>query len=110
LGVFWADFKDNCDKRKAFLFFSIGLGCGNSLQQAATQQPSSAATPNITQVLPQVIPAGSQATTLKVTGTNFQVRQPFSGTAPQLKTTAVDANTLTGSIGSSSLATPATVS
>jgi hypothetical protein len=85
------------------------LGCGNSLQQAATQQPSSAATPNITQVLPQVIPAGSQATTLKVTGTNFPSQAAILWNGTAVKTTAVDANTLTGTIGSSSLATPATV-
>ena len=92
----------------SFSLFLYCLGCGSGLQQAATQQ-SSSATPSITQVLPQVIPAGSQATILKVTGTNFPSQAVILWNGATVATTVVDSNTLTGTIASSSLATPATV-
>ncbi len=47
--------------------------------------------------------------TLKVTGTNFPSQAAILWNGAAVKTTSVDANTLTGTIGSSSLATPATV-
>jgi Putative Ig domain len=76
------------------------------MQQSAPQQ--TAATPNITQVNPQTIPAGSQSMTLKVTGTNFPNQAAILWNGAALTTTVVDANTLSGTIGSSSLSTPGT--
>jgi Putative Ig domain len=76
-------------------------------QQATTQQQP-VATPNITQVLPQTIPAGSQTMTLKVTGTNFPTQAAILWNGAALTTTVVDANTLSGTIGSTSLSTPGT--
>jgi Putative Ig domain len=91
-----------------FLFLLQCLGCGpGTTQQADNQQP--AASPNITQVLPQTIPAGSQSMTLKVTGTNFSPQAAILWNGAALSTTVVDANTLSGIVGSSSLATPTTV-
>lgn len=66
-------------------------------------------TPSIAQVLPQTIAAGSQTTTLKVTGSNFPAQIAILWNGAAIATTVVDANTLYGTIGSSSLTTPATV-
>src|ERR1700754_1290138 len=81
------------------------MGCGAGITQAV----QSAATPNITQVLPQTIPVGSQTTMLKVSGTNFPAKAAILWNGAALATTVVDANTLTGTIGSSSLMSPETV-
>jgi hypothetical protein len=77
--------------------------------QSTTEQSAAAAVPSITQVLPQTITAGSQATTLKVMGTNFPSQAAILWNGAAVATTVVDGNTLSGTIGSSSLATPATV-
>jgi hypothetical protein len=92
-----------------FSFFLSCLGCGSNSQPAATQQSAATSTPSITQVFPQTIPAGSQAMTLKVTGTNFPSRAAILWNGTPIATTVVDANTLSSTIGSSSLVTPAAV-
>jgi hypothetical protein len=92
-----------------FSFFLSCLGCGSNTQPAATQQSAATATPSITQVSPQTIPAGSQAMTLKVTGTNFPSQAAILWNGTAIATTVVDANTLSSTIGSSSLVTPAAV-
>jgi hypothetical protein len=86
-----------------FLLFYC-LGCGSNL----TQQTTSQQLPSITQVLPQIIPAGSQTMTLKVKGTNFPTQAAILWNGASLTTTVVDSNTLSGTIGSSSLANPGT--
>jgi hypothetical protein len=90
----------------ASLSFFFCLGCGSNLTQQIAQP---ATTPSITQVLPQTIPAGSQTQTLKVTGTNFPSQAAILWNGTALATTVVDSNTLSGTIGSSSLTTPTTV-
>jgi hypothetical protein len=90
----------------SLLFYCLGCASGPTAQSTAQQQ---AATPSITQVLPQTIKAGSQITTLKVTGTNFPSQAAILWNGAALATTAIDSNTLSGTIGSSSIATPATV-
>ena len=77
------------------------------IQDLTTANP--AANPSITQVLPQTIAAGSQTTIIKVTGTNFPAETAVLWNGMALATTVVDASTLAGTIGSSSLTTPATV-
>jgi hypothetical protein len=89
----------------SFSLFFYCLGCASNTQPAATQQSATA----ITQVLPQTIPAGSQAMTLKVTGTNFPTQAAILWNGATLATTVVDANTLSSTVASSSLVTPATV-
>ena len=66
-------------------------------------------TPNITQVFPQSIVAGSASATLKVTGTNFSTQSAILWNGAPVATTAIDANTLSGTVQSNSLAAPATV-
>ncbi len=82
-------------------------GCGSNVtQQAGSQQPL--AIPSITQVSPQTIPVGSQSITLRVIGTNFPAQAAILWNGAPLTTTAVDANTLSGTIGSNSLTSPGT--
>jgi hypothetical protein len=98
----------NIAKSASFSVFLFSLGCSpNPTQQDAT--PATAPTPSITQVLPQTIPAGSQSTTLKVTGTNFVPETAILWNGAALATTVIDANTLSGTIGSNSLTTPGAV-
>jgi hypothetical protein len=92
----------------SFSLFFYCLGCGPGTQQSTTQQQGPA-TPSITQVLPQTIAAGSQSTTIKVTGTNFSSQSAILWNGAPLSTTVVDPNTLSSTVGSSSLATPTTV-
>jgi Putative Ig domain len=89
-----------------FLIFHC-LGCSPATQAASTQPAAS--TPSITQVLPQTIPAGSPATTLKVSGTNFPSQAAILWNGTAVATTVIDANTLSGTVGPSSLTTPSTV-
>jgi hypothetical protein len=65
--------------------------------------------PSITQVQPQTIKAGSQSTTLKIIGTNFPAQAAILWNDAPLATTAVDSNTLSGTVTSSSIAAPATI-
>jgi Putative Ig domain len=81
----------------------VGCGANRPLSQDVS------ATPSITQVFPQNIAAGSASTTLKVTGTNFPTKSAILWNGAAVATTAVDANTLSGTIQSNSLASPATV-
>ncbi len=76
-------------------------------QNLSSQQPV-AETPSISQVSPQTIQAGSQTMTLKVTGTNFPTQAAILWNGSAVATTVVDASTLSGTIGSSSLANPGT--
>ncbi|MEO6804640.1 MAG: Ig domain-containing protein [Edaphobacter sp.] len=86
----------------SLLFYCLGCGVGNV-------QDLALATPAISQVSPQTITAGSQTTTLKVSGINFPAKAAILWNGAPLTTTVVDANTLSGTIGSGSLTTPATV-
>ena len=86
----------------SLLFYCLGCGVGNV-------QDLALATPAISKVSPQIIPAGSQTTTLKVSGTSFPAKAAILWNGAPVTTTIVDANTLTGTIGSGSLATPGTV-
>jgi hypothetical protein len=95
-------------KISGFSLLIYCLGCGSELTKQPTTQDSEAV-PSITQVLPQTIAAGSQTATLKITGTNFPGHAVILWNGGAVATTVVDANTLSGTIGGSSLATPATV-
>ena len=88
-------------------FYCLGCTSGTTGQSASQQQQI--ATPAITQVSPQTIKAGSQSTTLKVSGTNFPTQAAILWNGAAIATTAVDSSTLSGTIGSSSIATPGTV-
>ena len=89
-----------------FLFLLQCLGCGPGTTQAASDQ---SVTPDISQVQPQTIAAGSQSMTIKVTGTNFSSDSAVLWNGAALPTTVVDSNTLSSTVGSSSLTTPTTV-
>ena len=64
-------------------------------------------TPNINQVLPQTITAGSKSVTMKITGSNFANQAVVLWNGSSLKTSVVDANTLAATVASNNLATPA---
>lgn len=66
------------------------------------------ASPNISQVLPRTITAGSQSVTLKVMGSNF-TDSVILWNGQSLPTSVVDASTLAASVQSSSIATPGVV-
>jgi hypothetical protein len=91
----------------SLLFYCLGCTSGTTGQSATQQQQT--ATPSITQVTPQTIKAGSQSTTLKITGTNFPTQAAILWNGSAITTKTVDSNTLSGTIGSSSIATPGTV-
>jgi hypothetical protein len=91
----------------SLLFFF--LGCSTSTTPDNTQPSTPAATPTITQVLPQTITAGSQATALKITGTNFTAQSAILWNGAALPTTQVDTSTVTSMVPGSNLASPATV-
>ena len=88
-----------------FYFLGCSVGTTSDSSPSTTQSP----TPNITQVLPRSITAGSQATPLTVTGTNFSTQSAILWNGAALPTTQVDAGTLTSTVPGSNLATPATV-
>ena len=64
-------------------------------------------TPNISQVLPRTITAGSKSVTMKITGSNFANQAVVLWNGNSLKTSVVDANTLAATVASNNLATPA---
>jgi Putative Ig domain len=99
VGCILGKFKKTIATGAGFSLFLYCLGCGSGLEP----------TPNITQVLPQTITAGSQAMTLKITGTHFPAQATILWNGAALATTVVDANTLSSTVGSSNLANPATV-
>jgi len=80
--------------------FSV-VGCGDLAIPLAT--------PNITQVLPRTLTAGSKTQTMKVVGTNFTNTAVILWNGSSLATSVVDSNTLVGTVESSSLAVPAVV-
>ncbi len=90
------------------LFFFI-VSAAHPVRPGNRPAQQQVATPSITQVLPQTIKAGSQTTTLKVTGTNFPTQAAILWNGAPLTTTTVDSNTLSGTVTSSSIATPGTV-
>lgn len=92
----------------SFSLFLCSLGCGSKTAQQTADQ-AAVLPPSITQVSPQTIPAGSQTTTLKVVGANFAPESTILWNGATLATTVIDTNTLTGTIGSSSLTTPGAV-
>ncbi len=77
------------------------FGCGSGLIQSLP-------TPNITQVLPQSIPAGSKPVTLQVTGSNFTNQAVVLWNGGALATSMINSNTLAVTVGSNSLAKPST--
>lgn len=87
-----------CISVSLFLFC---LGCG------VVAIPISS--PNIRQVTPQTIQAGSKSMTLKVVGSNFEDDAVIEWNGQALPTSVVDANTLSTSVQSSSIASPAVV-
>ena len=74
------------------------LGCGSGVVP-----------PNISQVLPATISAGSPSLTMKVVGANFTSQAVILWNGSQLPTSMIDSNTLVGTVKSSNLAAPATV-
>ncbi|MGH9725589.1 MAG: IPT/TIG domain-containing protein, partial [Candidatus Acidiferrales bacterium] len=85
----------------SIIFFC--LGCG------VVAIPVGGASPSISQVYPQTIAAGSQSTTLKVMGSNFNGAAVIQWNGNALPTSVVDANTLAASVQSSDLASPSVV-
>jgi hypothetical protein len=86
----------------SFAFILFCVGCGSGIVQIS-------GAPNISQVLPQTIAAGTKSVTMKVVGTNFANNAVILWNGTALTTSLVDSNTLAGTIGSSSLAAPSTV-
>lgn len=74
------------------------LGCGNPQL-----------IPNISQVLPQTIIAGSSGMNMKVTGKNFSNEAVVLWNGTQLSTSMIDANTLSAAVQGGNLAVPGTV-
>ena len=66
-------------------------------------------TPNISQILPQTIAAGSKSMSMKVVGSNFTSQAVILWNGNKLVTSVVDSNTLVGAVDSSSVAAPAVV-
>jgi Putative Ig domain len=90
----------------SFLFYCLGCASGPATQTANQQ---TAVAPSITQVSPEKITAGCKTATVRVTGTNFPTQAAILWNGAALATAAIDGNTLSGTIGSSSIANPATV-
>ncbi len=82
-----------------FCFCLFCLGCGSGMGFLPTN-------PQISQISPQTIPAGTQATTIKVTGTNFQNQSVILWNGGTLTTSVVDSNTLAATVGGQILSTP----
>lgn len=80
------------------------LGCG-----VVAIPIGGSASPSISQVYPQTIAAGTQGTTLKVMGSNFDSAAVIQWNGNALPTSVVDANTLAASVQSSDLASPSVV-
>jgi hypothetical protein len=85
----------------SFVFILFCVGCGSGLVETS-------GTPSISQILPQTITAGSKSVTMKVVGTNFTNQAVILWNGAPLATSVVDSNTLSSTIGSSSLAQPST--
>ena len=64
--------------------------------------------PNISQVSPQTIAAGSSSLTMKVVGTNFTSKTVILWNGSQLATSVIDSNTLAAPVQSNSLTLPGT--
>jgi hypothetical protein len=84
-----------------FAFLLFCAGCGSGLVETS-------GIPNISQVLPQTITAGSKSVTMKVVGTNFTNKAVILWNGSVLTTSVVDSNTLSGTVGANSLALPST--
>ena len=82
-----------------FYFCLFCLGCGSGMGFLPTN-------PQISQISPQTIQAGTQATTIKVTGTNFQNQSVILWNGGTLTTSVVDSNTLAATVGGQILSTP----
>jgi len=80
--------------------FLFCAGCG------VVALPVGGVSPSISQVYPRTITAGSQAMTLKVTGSNFNNAAVIQWNGNALPTSVVDANTLAASVQSTDLASP----
>ncbi len=78
------------------------VGCGNPGLSQSTA-------PSISQILPQTIAVGTQSQIIRVVGDHFTDKAAILWNGHALPTTVVDANTLSGAVEGSNLATPATV-
>jgi hypothetical protein len=85
----------------ALLLFSLGCGAGLVQVQGVT--------PNISQIVPKTIAAGSQNQNIKVSGTNFTSDSVILWNGSPLATSVIDSNTLSSAISSTIIATPSTV-
>ncbi len=84
------------------IFFIFSIGCGSSLVQEM-------ATPSISQILPQPIPAGAGDTTLTVVGANFNSQTVILWNNSALATTPVSSSTVSVAVPAARLAQPGTV-
>ena len=75
------------------------LGCGG-------MQMAQAGVPNISQVVPQTLAAGSGGATVKIVGSNFTDPMVVLWNGSPLNTTVVDDNTLASPVESASLSVP----
>lgn len=82
-------------------FLTLCVGCG------VVAIPIAA--PSISQVLPQTVAAGSKGLTMKVVGANFSKQAVILWNGKSLPTSVVDSDTLTTTVQSSSIASPAVV-
>jgi len=84
------------------LFFVFTIGCGSPLIQEL-------ATPSISQILPQPIPAGTGDTAMTVQGANFTSETVILWNSSTLATTAISSSTLSVVVPAAKLAQPGTV-
>ncbi|HEX9201583.1 MAG TPA: Ig domain-containing protein, partial [Acidobacteriaceae bacterium] len=77
------------------------LGCGSV-------QSAEAGVPNISQVVPLTVSAGSNGVTVKITGSNFSDQSVVLWNGGKLATTVVDDTTLASPVESASLSAPGT--
>ena len=78
------------------------LGCGSIPIVAA-------GVPNIDQIVPAPLTAGTEGATLKIVGSNFDSGSKVLWNGTELSTTVVDSNTLSSPVESASLAVPGVV-
>ncbi|HEX3570466.1 MAG TPA: Ig domain-containing protein [Acidobacteriaceae bacterium] len=78
------------------------LGCGSIPMVAA-------GVPNIDQIVPAPLIAGTQGTILKIVGSNFDSGSKVLWNGTELSTTVVDSNTLSSPVESANLAVPGVV-
>ena len=85
------------------------LGCATGITANNGSTTTPAAAPAISQVTPQSIPVGAPTQTIKVVGTNFGDQPVILWNGNTLATSKIDATTVSGTVDSSILASPATI-